>query len=550
MVRLDRLEPVVKEVAQISAAIGREFTHELLVLVGRLTLDQIQGALEKLWEAGLIFPRAGFSDASFVFKHALVRDVVYESCLKSKRKLLHLRIANAVVSQTSSADTAATETAAGHFLAAEELTQALPNILATAVGYGRRYAYVEALRWFERGAEVIRQLPVDQATKRIEFELYVAWTPVLMGAKGYADAQTLAVAERADLLSQELGQLDRLVPALFGKLSYYSAGGGTLNQALNIATRIRRYGESSGHPVALLVGKRTEGFCNFFIGYLPAAESALESALTHSNEVPDDLALQFGQDPKITALALLGAVKQRMGNLKRGGAMLRAARKKARTLGHPVTHAYVLHHSINLAALLMDIGQVETLAVELTDVCSKYEIGNWELFGPFMKKWSLVATFHRADDVSALVVLFEQLQSRAFRLNLPFYGMLVAESLLTKGELAMARAILDKGLELARARSETWIEPDLLRAKARLNLAEGEGLEEAEEMLILSHQIAQTQGAKVAQLRAATDLARLWRDEGRDAEAHALLAPIYGWFTEGFAMPDLREAKALVEELS
>src|SRR5262249_48336399 len=154
---------------------------------------------------------------------------------------------------------ASSETAAVHFLAAEDLTKALPHIVATAIGFAKRYAYVEALRWFDRGAEVIRQLPNDELTKRLEFELYVAWTPVLMAAKGFADAQTLGAAERADDLCQQFGRLDRMVPALFGKLSYYSGGGGSLYQALEIATRIRRFGENSGDPVASLVGNRTEG---------------------------------------------------------------------------------------------------------------------------------------------------------------------------------------------------------------------------------------------------------------------------------------------------
>jgi hypothetical protein len=196
-----------------------------------------------------------------------------------------------------------------HFLAAEDVAKALPHVFAAAQLFASGYAYVEALRWFAKGAEVIRRLPAeDEQRQRLELELYVAWIPVLMAVKGFSNRETLTVAEHADTLCQRLGAMDRLLPVLFGQLNYFGAGG-SLQSALDIATRIQSYGESRSDLTALLVGHRSQGFCYLWMGRLHEAEAVLETALAHGRRVPEGLAHEFGHDPKVTALALLGSVQ-------------------------------------------------------------------------------------------------------------------------------------------------------------------------------------------------------------------------------------------------
>ncbi|MBA3518583.1 MAG: AAA family ATPase [Rhizobiales bacterium] len=555
MARLDRLA-ALKIVAQTAAVIGREFLHDLLAVVNDLPAADLQGALDRLVEGGLVFRRGTPPDAVYFFKHALVRDAVYESCLKSQRKQLHARIAQALVDQSTFAgagERTSPEIIAQHYLAAEDLAKALPHVLAAARAFTARYAYVEALRWFEKGAEVLRQLPTDdEQRQRLELDLYLDWTPVLMAYPGFTSPQTLAIAEHADALCQRLGETDRLMPVLFAQLSYYGAGGGSLDRALEIATRIQRHGVTTGDPVALLVGYRTQGFCFLWMGRLKEAEAALRSALEQAPRAPPGLAARFGHDPETTALALLGSVEQRLGRVHRGGETLQAALVKAEGLGHPLTYAYVVRHASVSAAALKDYALVERLAGQLTEVCSKYAIRQWERLGPLMQAWAVLRSGAGTCEPSALEALLDEHRDRGFRRNLPFYLTLVADVLLDHDSPAKVKAMIDEAAALAREMSETWAEPELFDLTARLHAAYGGDAQgaERERLLMLSHKAAQRQGAKLVELRAAINLARLWHDQGKRSEARDLLASVHGWFNDGFVTPDLDEARALFPNLS
>jgi hypothetical protein len=554
MARLDRLG-APKIVAQTAAVIGREFPHDLVAAVADLPAADLHGALERLVDGGLVFRRGTPPEAVYLFKHALVRDAIYESCLKSERKRLHARIAEALVTPSTldgTSEVRSPETIAQHFLAADDPARALPHILAAAKAYAARYAYVEALRWFEKGAEVIRRLPSDdEQRQRLELDLYLAWTPVLMTYPGFTSPQTLAIAEHADLLCQRFGEMDRLIPVLFAQMSYYGAGGGSLERALEIATRIQRHGERIGDPVALLVGHRSQGFCLLWMGRLEEAEVALLSALEQAPRAPPGLATQFGHDPETTALVLLSSVQQRLGWLSRGGATLQAALAKAKDLGHPLTYAYVLRHASVFAAASKNYALTERWSERLTEVCSKYAIRQWERVGALMQSWAALRSRTGVCSCSDLELLLEEHRARGFRRNLPFYLTLVADVLLDFGATAKVKLMIDEAEALAQEMSETWADPELFGLAARLQAAAGAEAQAAEQgrLLMLSYAAAQRQGAKLVELRTSTSLARLWRDQGRRGEARDLLASIYGWFTEGCDTPDYREATALLEEL-
>ena len=545
MARLDRLEGT-KEVAQIAACIGREFDERLLAAV----VDRghpLVAPLEHLCTAGLVFRRAASTDRTYVFKHALVRDAIYESCLKSRRKQLHTRVARALVKSSYSTP----ETIAVHFLAADEGAEALPYILAAANNAVGRYAYLEANRWFEKGAEVIPRLLADQVSKqRLELDLYVAWMPILMAIKGFSDQRTLAVAQRGDVLCHRLGATDRLLPMLFGQMGYFGAGGGNLNSALEIATRIQHLGESSGDPTASLVGSRAQGFCYLWMARLKEAEVALLRAIQQAPRAPSGLALQFGTDPEITSLIILGSVQQRLGRIDAGGDKMRTALKKAQEFGHPLTYAWVLRHFSVSAAAIKDYVLVEKLAAELTDVCSKYEIRQFDRLGPLMRSWAVLRRTAGSSDTTVLEGLLEEHRARNYRRNLPFYMALVAEVLLDQESFSKAAVLIEQAHGLMQEMNEYWLEPELLGLRARMFAGtDSASLGKQEQLLILSQTAARKQGARIADLRATTSLARLWRSQGKGTEARGLLLPVYGGFAEGFETDDLKEAASLLDEL-
>jgi class 3 adenylate cyclase len=462
MARLDRLGSA-KEVAQIGAAIGREFSHALLAAVMRKREAELKSALDRLITAGLLFPQGLPPHATYLFKHALVQDAAYGTLLRERRRQLHADIAAAIQNHFPDTVRDQPELIAMHLLNAEKPQDALPHIVAAARFFKSRYSYVEAIRWFERGAQVIRVLPPSDGNQRSELDLYVEWAPVSMTIHGYTDPRTIAIAEHADTLCRQFNEKDRLLHALFPQVSFYGAGGGSLEKGLEYTGRIIQLGEETSDPVALMIGHRFAGFFLLWSGRLNEAAVALEQALNHASSLSSEgLAGRFGHDPEITAVVLLGSVKQLLGLPDDGERQMQTATARARTLGHPLTLAYVVRHYAAFAALQKNYSLVETLSDELTSICRKYQIRQWYNLGPLLAGWS---RFHSRQDKDAMPVVLTALaqhRNTGFRRNMPLYLMLVADVLAHSGQADQAKELIDEAHLLMREMNEVWIEPYLL----------------------------------------------------------------------------------------
>jgi DNA-binding winged helix-turn-helix (wHTH) protein/tetratricopeptide (TPR) repeat protein len=467
MARLDRLGPA-KQVAEIGAAIGREFSYELLDVVAAWPEGALAKAIDSLLRAALVVSHGEGAHTVYTFKHALVRDAAYGSLLRDRRRQLHAEIATTIQERFPETVRDQPQLVAMHLLNAEKPKEALPHILSAARIFTHRYSYVEALRWFERGAKILQELPRDGENQRLELDLYVAWTPVLMAINGYTDQKTLAVAEHADALCRHFNVMDSLLPILFAQVSFYGAGGGTLKQGLEFAPRLLQLGEETGDHLALMIGHRFAGFCLLWMGRFDEAAAALLLALEHAPSTRvDGLAQRFGQDPETTALVLLGSVRRLAGSIEEGERLMQTALAKARELGHPLTLAYVLRHYTIFAALSKNYSVIETLSEELTNVCVRYEIRQWFQLGPLMKAWARFQTLRDINAISELRTLIQQHRDTGFRRNLPFYLVTVAEALLDSCQADQARELIDEAYSLMHEMNELWIEPQILEVAAR-----------------------------------------------------------------------------------
>jgi len=462
MARLDRLGGRVKEVAQIGAAIGREFSHALLAAVARKPREDLEYELERLISAGLLFQLNVAPHATYLFKHALVQDAAYGTLLRAPRRQLHATIAATILDGFPEIVRDQPEFVALHLINAERYREALPHILAAARNFTRRYSYLEALRWFERGAQILREQPSDEESQRLELDLYVEWTPVLMAVNGYVDQHTLAVAKCADALCRRFGVTDRLLPVLFAQVSFYGAGGGGLVEGLDFGRRILQIGEQTGDPVALMTAHRFAGFCNLWLGRFAEAAAELLEALECFHRIPvAGLAESFGHDPETTSLVLLGSVKQCMGLAEEGEALMQQSLTKAQQLGHPLTLGYVLRHYAIFASLQKNYSTVTTLSEELTRVCLKYQIRQWFELGPLMATWSRFRLGQEKNATPALLALLVQHRTTSFRRNLSFYMMLVADVLFDSGNREQAHELGDEALSLMHEMGEAWLAPYL-----------------------------------------------------------------------------------------
>jgi class 3 adenylate cyclase/tetratricopeptide (TPR) repeat protein len=548
MARLDRLG-AAKEVAHVAACIGREFDHSLLAAIATLPEMVLRGELDRLVAAELVFQRGVPPEATYTFKHALVRDAAHDSLLRSKRRGIHQRIAEILDHEAVQSNSPPSEVLAYHREEAGDHAAAARHWLTTGKRNARRGADAEAIRCFERALRDLEELPDRDAAKRLELDVLLALVPGFM-AVGFADRHTAEAAERALALCEEFGAGHRATPLLYSQFSYRFASA-ELQQALNLALRVVALGESNNDQLAKLVGHRAVGLCWSWMGDLATARRELDTALRAAELVETShLAFELGQEMRITTLNLLSDVMLRQGDVAGGRDLVAATIDEATRLNHSLTLALVVRIALILHALVGDNEEVRALAPRLRDVCAERDIRQWRHLGDLFELWAL----RRAGDAVELdhiLAVLQQHRESGNRLNMPFYLMLVAEVCFAAGDRARADRKLEEALDLAGETGEVWIRPELLRRRAMDGLvAESVPAEVAEQWLSEALEEARKQGDRLAELRVSRDLAWVWADRGERQQARGLLAPICGWFTGRGELRDLTEARALLTELS
>jgi class 3 adenylate cyclase/tetratricopeptide (TPR) repeat protein len=548
MERLDRLGPA-KEVAQVAACIGREFDHTVLAKVTALPEVDLDKAMSRLAAAELVFRRGAPPEAQYSFKHALLRDAAADSLLRSRRKIVHQRIADVLTRQAAGGAAVSAEVLAYHCEEAGALEQAARHWLTAGDRNAHRAANIEALRCFDRALRNLEGLADPEATKRLELDIQLARIPVLMSV-GFADRQTAEAAERALALCSALGAADRTLPLLFSQFSYCTSSA-QLKQALEIACRIVLHGDSSGDPLSQLVGHRAVGFCWSWMGDLAMAERELGTALRLAATLQrPDLAYPLGHDPNITARTYLGGVKLRQGEINEACTLIAEALEEAKRLDHTLTLALVLRHSSIFEALAGNHKKVQTLASALRDLCVERGVRQWRYLGELLFLWAS-NRLGAAVEKDQIRGAFERQRETEFRLNIPFNQMLVAEVCFAAGDPEGTIDLLHEALSLAEVTGELWLRPELLRLRAYYSLlGVGSSSECAEQWLSDALYEARQQGDRLAELRVSHDLACVWAEQGKRQKARQFLGAICGQFGGRGDLPAVTEATALLHALS
>ena len=531
MARLDRLGPA-KEVAQLSAMLGREFPHELLAAVSPLEAESLEQALRELANAELLFPRGVPPRATYTFKHALIQDTAYESLLKSVRQGLHGRIAEALEKEFPERAQAGPELVAHHYDRAGRVTEALPYYQRAGDEARARSANAEAIAHLERGVELTQRLPEGTERDERELELELSLGPVRNVAQGYAREDTRRSWERARVLSEAVGSPSQLVAALRGLAGFHS-NVSELGTAIELAEQLLALARRSGDEADLVVAYEAMGNCMFLQGRFRESLEHCDAAL--------DLWPKATRSYSNSGMALLF-----LGYPERAAARAEAMVEHARTLAHP----YSLAYSWMFSGWLY-------LRQRAWDTCARRHEESIELserYGfPFTLSCSrlhsaLAIACTRGDDTRAAA-------TEAFRRVLGISQASEPERMWILARVhqevageADALAVVETALASPARLAQPFCDAELLRLKGELLLARDEA--EAESHLHRALEVARGQEARFFELRAATTLARLWQRQGKKDEARGLLAPVYDWFTEGFDTPDLKDAKALLDELA
>jgi predicted ATPase len=557
MARLDRLGSA-KEVAQIGAVIGREFPHALIAAVARKGEPELRSALDRLIDAGLLFRQGVAPHATYLFKHALVQDAAYGTLLREPRRALHGRIAETLEHKFTDIAESRPELLARHCTEGGLIEKAVGLWGEAGLRSLERSALVEAAEQLTQALTLIATLPATPALRRQEIELQVALITPFIHVKGYAAPETKMAVNRARLLieqAQALGEPPEDPLLLFSVLNgfwlaNYVAGNG--DAICEIANQFLALAEKQGAIAPLMLGHRIMGTSLLHIGYLTQARAHLDRAIAlYDPAAHRPLATRFGQDVLVITLLRRSMALWTLGYPDAAVADTDHALSDAREIGHAATLLIGFIAPIwtypNCGYYAAANGPIN----ELVALAEEKDASYWKVMGMLAEGYLLALTSKAVKAVPMLTSGLTGLRSMGAILHLPWYLLFLTRACAELGQFDDAWRCIGEAMTAVETTKEKWCEAEIHRLAGEIALMSPErDAAKAEACFDRALAVARQQQAKSWELRAAMSLACLWRDQGKVRQARELLAPVYGWFTEGFDTRDLKEAKALLEELA
>ena len=548
LARLDR-QKSARLAAQIGAAIGREFTYGLLQAVWALSEDELQTAVARLVASELVYQRGMPPDAVYSFKHALVRDAAYGSLLRGSRQELHALIAQALQAQSVELMETQPELFAWHYAEAGLVEKSVGFWAKAGQRSAARSALAEAAAQFQKGLDQLALLPETPARLRQQLEFCSALGAALRAVKGLAAPETGQAYAQALELWEQLGSPSEFVEIPFG-LSRYHAYRGEFDLALRLDEDLLRLSGQRNDFIGLVLGHLSSGRTLMYAGRLDSSRSHLEALLAIYDPLSHrGVVNQVGFYPQGNSQACLAVVLLCLGYPEQALAFSNAAVAAARSLAHLHSLVSILSLAAVPLALVGDPTLLGQWADQLVAITTEQGFPYWCAIGTTYRGWVKVKNGDIAEGISLLRDGTAAFRVTGAELFAPLLVILLASACVIAGQVEESLALLAEALLIVERTGERWLAAELNRQKGELLLRQGNSAG-AEEMYRKALTIATEQGAKFWELRAAASLARLRRDQGRRAEARDVLAPIYGWFTEGFNTADLNDAKALLDELT
>jgi class 3 adenylate cyclase len=546
--RLDRLGVGAKEVAQIGAVLGREFSYELIAPVAQRPEAELRAGLDRLAEAGLLFCRGVAPQSTYLFKHALVQDAAYGTLLRGRRHELHARVAAVLEQHFADLVERQPELLAHHLTGAAETERAVAQWLRAGQLAAARSGHVEAIAHLERGLAMVPSLPETPARDAVEIELQFALGVSSMTVRGWGSPLVPQAYGRARRLAEKRGDKRQLFRATFGLWQNKGASGIARDarvlseELLQLAGR----GEDGGFHLQAHHSAWTTGF---FCGELVATHAHIAQGrrLYDPEQHQSHRFIYGGHDPGVCAGYTAAQTNWFLGYPDKAAQDATGAVALADRLAHPLTREVALEYAahVHLHRREPEISLAYLLTVEQLRAEQRISF----VIEPAVMRAAALLAQGAFDDAAAMLretFAPGRVLTTAWQ---PYGRAIFAKALLRQGTYDEAAVSLKQGFDRIEATGERVWEAELHRVNGLVLLA-GNQIEAAQERLRYSIRVAQAQQAKSLELRAATSLARLWGENGRREEARELLAPVYGWFTEGFDTADLKAAKALLDGLT
>jgi class 3 adenylate cyclase/predicted ATPase len=546
MARLDRLM-TAKVIAQLGAVMGRQFSYELLQAVAQLDEPTLQRELGRLVEAELLHQRGLPPHAIYTFKHALIQDAAYQSLLRSTRHQYHQRIVRVLEEQFSQTLETQPELLAHHCTEAGLNEQAIGYWQRAGEKAIQRSAHVEAIVHFNKGLTLLPVLPDTTERTQQELDIQIALGSALAVTKGQASPEVESTYTRARELCQQIENSPLLFSVLSGLRRCYVVRG-ALHTVRELDEYILPLAQRQQDLGVLVEAHRELGHTLFLLGEFPRARTHLEQGMALYDAQRHRPQGAF-QDEGVACLAytawvlwLLGYPDQALGRNAEGI-----------TLAQQVSHLYSLAYARTYAALLYQCRrewqETQKHAEAVVALSREQGFAFWFANGTILRGWALAMQGHVEEGMTQIQRGLETRQATG-ALGRSWFAAHLAEAYGKSRQIEEGLLVLTGGLALVDKTGECAYEAELHRLKGELLLQQSsDNQPEAESCFQQAIAVAQSQSAKSWELRAATSLAKLWQSQDKRHEAYDLLAPVYGWFTEGFDTADLKDAKALLDEL-
>ena len=546
LARLDR-PASVRLVAQTGAAIGREFPYALLRAVSGLSEDRLQAALLRLVASELVFQRGAPPDAVYSFKHALVQDVAYGSLLRGSRRRLHARIAEALEADVPELMETQPELFARHYAEAGLVEKSVAAWAAAGKRSAARSALAEAAAHYQKALDQLALLPESLEHLRQELEFRSALGALLRFVKGQAAPETGEAYARTRKLWEQLGSPLEFRQVPYGQ-SMYHVYCGELDLARRVGEELLRLSHARNDSAGLVLGHSATGQSLLLAGGFTDCRPHLEQLLSLYDPIAHgSLVQQTGSHPLMTQ-AFLGLALFCLGFPDQAIARSLACIADARKLAHPTSLAVSLAIGALLLALSGDNATLKKRADQLVAVATEQGLPFYHAWGAIFRGRAKVNDGDVAEGIALLRDGVAAYRATGAVMWLPHFIALLAGAHAEAGQVEAAVTLLDEALRTGERTGERWFAAELNRQKGELLLRQGDA-DGAEELYLKALGSARDQAAKLWELRAATSMARLRDEQGRQVEAYDLLAPVCREFTEGFDVADLKEAKALLDRI-
>jgi predicted ATPase len=556
--RLDRLGPA-REVAQIGAVIGRDFSYALLRAVAAIEDAPLQMALQQLAEADILLVQGLPPESDYRFKHALIQDAAYENLLKSRRQVLHRRIGETLRDRFAARAAAEPELLAHHFTQAGFTEAAIEWWGKAGQQSLARSALVETAEQLARALAQIAALPATPALRREQIKLQVALITPLIHVKGYAAAETKGAMERARLLIEQaeaLGERPEDPLLLFSVLyGFWVANfvASNCDVMRELAAQFLALAQKQGATVVpLMIGHRLMGHSLLLTGDIAAGRAHYDQGIALYDPAEHRLlATRFGQDVGVSILSFRSLALWVLGYPEAALADAHNALKDAREIGHATSLMFALSSRTAFPHLQCgNYAAANAQAEELVALADEKGALYWKAEGMLLQGDVLALTGKAFDAVQMMASGITALRSTGATLWIPSRLLCLARAYADLGQFEDAWRCIGEAMTAVETTKERWCEAEINRTAGEIALmSPATDAAKAQAYFECALAVARKQQAKSWELRAAMSMARLWREQGKQNEARELLAPIYGWFTEGFDTLDLKQAKTLLDEL-